>query len=112
MIRRPTRSTRTDTLGPYTTLVRSLEVTIERIALRDGRRARRIRRAAVLGIAAMRREEIGREVGVGCPVETTIAPDRQIRIGIGVADGIKPGLDIRQILAVEIQPVEIGRDHV
>src|SRR3546814_7482421 len=46
MIRRPPRSTRTDTLFPYTTLIRSIAVGVDRQQLK--RRARRIDDAAVL----------------------------------------------------------------
>src|SRR3546814_2489747 len=50
MIRRPPRSTRTDTLFPYTTLVRSTVVPrIPGDAWRPGRRHRRAARGAVAG---------------------------------------------------------------
>src|SRR3546814_2040758 len=40
MIRRPPRSTRTDTLFPYTTLFRSLRQPLHRLRLRDGQTTR------------------------------------------------------------------------
>src|SRR3546814_15608541 len=55
MIRRPPRSTRTDTLFPYTTLFRSTRAhqraqIVEAQALHGTRRAKRIRIAARLGV--------------------------------------------------------------
>src|SRR3546814_3701571 len=58
MIRRPPRSTRTDTLFPYTTLFRSLEAREMRIAEQRqavGRQGRhRVDRRADMGIGLMR----------------------------------------------------------
>src|SRR3546814_7520677 len=70
MIRRPPRSTRTDTLFPYTTLFRSVDAGIADGAQRDGRegqqavaQAAESRRGAALG-AEHRRADVGeQEVG-------------------------------------------------
>src|SRR3546814_15087346 len=65
-IRRPPRSTRTDTLFPYTTLFRSRRAARRRPAADDGRRRHRPRRAAA-GRQRIRR---------GRPVSRTLPPPR------------------------------------
>src|SRR3546814_20972196 len=59
MIRRPPRSTRTDTLFPYTTLFRSLRCALEEALapVEEARRAR-VQRHAVLGVIDCRREQV------------------------------------------------------
>src|SRR3546814_2121848 len=52
MIRRPPRSTRTDTLFPYTTLFRSLDIAF-RMAGGDAHRLARARRAAARQLARL-----------------------------------------------------------
>src|SRR3546814_11484354 len=78
MIRRPPRSTRTDTLFPYTTLIRSIAVGVDRQQLK--RRARRIDDAAVLergeGAVARIGDGIGRRRALDD--EQPLADDRHV----------------------------------
>src|SRR3546814_12624828 len=59
MIRRPPRSTRTDTLFPYTTLFRSVQQRLGLVELRDGRQSRQG------GLGAELRELGHRQVDLG-----------------------------------------------
>src|SRR3546814_6998247 len=100
MIRRPPRSTRTDTLFPYTTLFRSRD----RTAVRD-RGARRTafdqtrRRVEIIGggdartgtrdgaaVDDGRRRAEDRHPGIGRRVEAVIAPFAADRPGVGQID--------------------------
>src|SRR3546814_2414316 len=83
MIRRPPRSTRTDTLFPYTTLFRSYGG-VERF-LRDGRNASRARRAGGAPFGNQRPGEIDRRC-----IEVAVDNHIHDRRGLGVAgvDGV------------------------
>src|SRR3546814_2452372 len=123
MLRRPPRSTRTDTLFPYTTLFRSYEGATadpHEILQNRARAARRLQRLAqhdeiegILGIV--------REIGVG------VALNRRQAVRDAFVDAVHAELDaaavdllelreIRQELAVAAadveHPAEIGRAHV
>src|SRR3546814_12476029 len=81
MIRRPPRSTRTDTLFPYTTLFRSLGGRLRRLAgLRVSARSRRARGVDRAGAGPRLRRRRG-ELAV--PPARPIAADRRPRPGLG-----------------------------
>src|SRR3546814_4192227 len=71
MIRRPPRSTRTDTLFPYTTLFRSSNSMTEKVAHRPPRRvdlrlaAHRLGKAAGIEPGAVRPGQMSRDIGDG-----------------------------------------------
>src|SRR3546814_4662457 len=71
MIRRPPRSTRTDTLFPYTTLFRSSNSMTEKVAHRPPRRVdrrlaeHRLGKAAGIEPGAVRPGQMSREIGDG-----------------------------------------------
>src|SRR3546814_8363392 len=89
MIRRPPRSTRTDTLFPYTTLFRSPVAAAGRTALRPGRPVR-LRARAVADRAGERRGD--RPAGAG------VLPARRRR-GAGNAAGVRDVCRVRSTAA-------------
>src|SRR3546814_4206685 len=94
MIRRPPRSTRTDTLFPYTTLFRSPRAKAARSDLRSGRCVQRFQRRIIgiaLGIAAVE----GRTVP---GVERSAQADSFDQVGIG-DERTPKGDRVRQPLA-------------
>src|SRR3546814_11259489 len=97
MIRRPPRSTRTYTLFPYTTLVRSADTLLDREIPLPGRRRRRADRAEgahIRGGDALRQ-------GAGLPVDGALPH--------ALPDGARGGTaDLRHPAGAR----EIGRAHV
>src|SRR3546814_19517255 len=87
MIRRPPRSTRTDTLVPYTTLFRSLEerLQIRPIAIEDllGRPQTPLDRAAMQGLVEGRRALVtGAGGSIGAELTRQIAAFRPAHLAI------------------------------
>src|SRR3546814_1655528 len=82
MIRRPPRSTRTDTLFPYTTLFRSAVEHAENVMVRPDEEFRRIGKRLVTGVPA----RVGMAMGGqdGKAADAVIEPPRQrARLVIG-----------------------------
>src|SRR3546814_13238473 len=82
MIRRPPRSTRTDTLFPYTTLFRSVQPMQDLVALANGR---------ALELWAISPGQAPRSLGLVHPDQTTVLDPRQPPLqGDTVAVTIEP----------------------
>src|SRR3546814_10772833 len=134
MIRRPPRSTRTDTLFPYTTLFRSVrDVGVEDAADRERRVGVGVvldhvdaGRAGAGGALVVDEDLAGHRVDGDGDVDVDLAAVRQVEHGVGLVGACGKGPDgpsggllgpaddlVGQILDV-VQPprVEIGRAHV
>src|SRR3546814_21134860 len=106
MIRRPPRSTRTDTLFPYTTLFRSVEI-LARYVLRD-RRAFRLLAVAELDV----RTEAPAALGDFQPAVGVIAHRLGPGIGTVAAAGLREfagELAVGIVAARDERPEQIGR---
>src|SRR3546814_11278190 len=79
MIRRPPRSTRTDTLCPYTTLFRSVELAPAMVGHDDAVGADRRRLARILGVQYALDDE--RAVPRGANPVEILPLDRRVEIG-------------------------------
>src|SRR3546814_11508855 len=102
MIRRPPRSTRTDTLFPYTTLFRSPK----------GRDYARYRGAGVL---TPNRRELAEATGMptDCDEAVTAAGRRIIaETGIGAVLATRSEQGMTLVTATEAHHLQIGRAHV
>src|SRR3546814_3310634 len=92
MIRRPPRSTRTDTLFPYTTLVRSRPCRPAGRSLLGAQRSRRTRGDAggagqdSRHIDRLDKEKAGRAL-LRCPASGPVPPGRSVAPGSGNAEG-------------------------
>src|SRR3546814_16424789 len=78
MIRRPPRSTRTDTLFPYTTLFRSAPDVAAAQARLDKAKldlARTVIRAPVDGIVTNRQVQVGQRIAAGAPIMVIVPID-------------------------------------
>src|SRR3546814_13959198 len=114
MIRRPPRSTRTDTLFPYTTLFRSLELVADHADVVVGVRPRRMPRQL--------RDLPGREVAEDLRGAQAQLVAQRMQLGVDVdrraGAGLAQVLDLRLevgdgLFEVEIVRVhQIGRAHV
>src|SRR3546814_13209783 len=104
MIRRPPRSTRTDTLFPYTTLFRSDRHQVARLfeAPADRMLARAARAAEVA-------EAFIAQIGALIDAERPIDDERRGRHAIVERGRIDEGLDRRARLAFGLGRAEIGR---
>src|SRR3546814_16614236 len=96
MMRRPPRSTRTDTLCPYTTLFRSAAASLERPELDSRARSRRAKIGRVQWIADQERDQRG-------------LPRFQIFDG---GTGRAAGADYRDLGILEVCRVERGGDAI
>src|SRR3546814_14191288 len=96
MMRRPPRSTRTDTLCPYTTLFRSAAASLERPELDSRARSRRAKIGRVQWIADQERDQRG-------------LPRFQIFDG---GTGRAAGADYRDLGILEVCSVERGGDAI
>src|SRR3546814_3730873 len=82
MIRRPPRSTRTDTLFPYTTLFRSLDTSLREHGIEIARPQRDLRLRSAFGLEGEQAERLllpGVDPGHASPAAGTQAPERRAR---------------------------------
>src|SRR3546814_20602778 len=114
MLRRPPRSTRTDTLFPYTTLFRSTKATVPvrtSAKVREALQASLTKRGAEVPFDVVSNPEFLKE---GAAVEDFMRPDRII---VGT-DGPRPLERMRALYAPfnrnhdRVMAMEIGRAHV
>src|SRR3546814_14210107 len=91
MIRRPPRSTRTDTLVPYTTLFRSVCVTSDSFGIRNQGQSSDESLAAAMEIVALAKQagrsgQITIATAFGCPFEGELAIGRVVEMAKRAAD--------------------------
>src|SRR3546814_18635765 len=115
MIRRPPRSTRTDTLFPYTTLVRSLGGTTNKIHADWMGEAQKFIEASHPGVTAM--------VAIGCGADAN--PNPRGTVELMTKHGQEIAANVEKLLTAQLQPLtappvaklkwielQIGRAHV
>src|SRR3546814_1887039 len=129
MIRRPPRSTRTDTLVPYTTLFRAVCVTSDSFGIRNQGQSSDESLAAAMEIVALAKQagrsgQITIATAFGCPFEGEIAIGRVVEMAkraadaepreIALADTIGVGVptQVAEMIGRVREAVEIGRAHV
>src|SRR3546814_2196267 len=110
MIRRPPRSTRTDTLFPYTTLFRSgdIDIAISPQLATIGTLLAHVRRGDIVSVHSLRR-------GAAEAIEAIAHGDAKSSKVIGrpiEKIGLPPGSTIGAIIRNEEVIIEIGRAHV